>query len=112
MKSNGYWRGSYIAEPSLIRRSGPSWRQTTISRWPRDVVPSPGTMTATLSDVGRLNWRGSRFGLMASWMETVIVQVLRPLFSRFHDDSCVISLPFFFLLMTHAYGKGENNKTC
>ena len=43
-----------------------------------------------------------------------IVQVLQPLFSRFHDDSRLLSLPFVLIipLTTHAYGKREYNKTC
>ena len=44
----------------------------------------------------------------------VIVQVLQPLFSQFHNDSRLLSLPFVLIipLMTHAYGKREDNKTC
>ena len=37
----------------------------------------------------------SHFSLISLTMDTVIVQVLRPLFSRFHDDSRLFSLPFF-----------------
>ena len=45
---------------------------------------------------------------------TVIIQVLRPLFSRFHNDSHLLSLPFFlrFFLRHMLMGREKNNKMC
>ena len=42
---------------------------------------------------------------------SVIVQVLQPLFSQFHNDSCLLSLPFFLLFILQCTLMGREKTT-